>query len=183
MAEMILITGGCRSGKSAFAQRIAEALPGPRIYIATAPVTDPEMEERVRKHREARYGRGWRTVEEGIDLAGAIRRSDTSRVLLVDCLTLWISNLLYETEKRGEALTEEVVADRCREVIDACGSIGGTVILVTNELGMGIVPENETARRFRDTAGRGNQEIAAAADRVTLMVSGIPLALKGADST
>ena len=178
MAEIILITGGSRSGKSAFAQKTAEALPGPRAYIATSPVIDPEMEERIRKHREARRGKGWETIEETIDLAGVIRRSVTCQVLLVDCLTLWINNLLYEAEKRGDIFTEEAAVGRCRELIDACGAFGGTVIFVTNEVGMGIVPDNETTRRFRDIAGRCNQEIAAAADTVTLVVSGIPLSLK-----
>jgi adenosylcobinamide kinase/adenosylcobinamide-phosphate guanylyltransferase len=178
MAEIVLITGGGRSGKSAFAQKTAETRPGPRAYIATSPVIDPETGERIRKHREARRGKGWETIEETVDLAGVIRRSGACRVLLVDCLTLWINNLLYEAEKRGELFTEETAAGRCRELTDSCGAFGGTVIFVTNELGMGIVPDNETARRFRDIAGRCNQEIAAAADTVTLVVSGIPLNLK-----
>jgi len=178
MAEIILITGGSRSGKSAFAEKMAAALPGPRAYIATSPVIDPEMEERIRKHREARRGKGWETIEETADLAGVIRRAGAFRVLLIDCLTLWINNLFYEAEKRGENFTEEAAIGRCRELTDSCGAFGGTVIFVTNELGMGIVPDNETARRFRDIAGRCNQEIAAAADTVTLVVSGIPLHLK-----
>jgi len=178
MAEIILVTGGSRSGKSAFAQKTAEALPGPRAYIATCPVIDPETEERIRKHREARHGKDWETIEETVDLAGAVRRAVGYRVLLVDCLTLWINNLLYEAEKRGEIFTEEAAAGRCRELTDSCMAFGGTVIFVTNELGMGIVPDNETARRFRDIAGRCNQEIAAAANTVTLVVSGIPLSLK-----
>jgi adenosylcobinamide kinase/adenosylcobinamide-phosphate guanylyltransferase len=178
MAEIILITGGSRSGKSAFAQRAAETLPGPRAYVATCPVIDPEMEERIRKHREARRGKGWKTIEENVDLAGVIRRAEGCRVLLVDCLTLWINNLLHEAELGGKRFTEETAAELCRELIDACRTFPGTVIFVTNELGMGIIPDNETARRFRDIAGRCNQEIAAAADTVTLVVSGIPLELK-----
>jgi adenosylcobinamide kinase/adenosylcobinamide-phosphate guanylyltransferase len=179
MANIILITGGSRSGKSAFAQTTAEALPGPRAYVATCPVIDPETEEHIRKHREARRGKGWETIEETVDLAGVIRRAGAYRTLLVDCLTLWINNLLYAAERRGEHFTEEAAADHCRELIDACGAFPGTVIFVTNELGMGIIPENETVRRFRDVAGRCNQEIAAAAKTVTLVVSGIPLELKG----
>jgi adenosylcobinamide kinase / adenosylcobinamide-phosphate guanylyltransferase len=178
MADIILITGGSRSGKSAFAQKTAETLPGPRACIATCPAIDPETEERVRKHREARRGKGWETIEETVDLAGAIRRAGAYRVLLVDCLTLWVNNLLYEAERRGELFTEESTADRCRDLIDACGAFPGTVIFVTNELGMGIIPDNEQARRFRDVAGRCNQEIAEAAGTVTLVVSGIPLHLK-----
>jgi len=178
MAKIVLITGGCRSGKSAFAQASAEALPGPRAYVATCPVIDRETEERIRRHREARHGKGWETIEETVDLAGVLRRAGDYRVLLVDCLTLWINNLLYEAQRQGKGFTEETVADRCRELIDACGAFPGTAIFVTNELGMGIVPENETARRFRDIAGRCNQEIAAAAQTVTFVVSGIPLEIK-----
>lgn len=178
MAEMILVTGVSRSGKSGYAQRLAEAIPGPRAYIPTCPVVDQETEERVAKHREARSASDWETIEETVDLAGAIRRSAAYRVLLVDCLTLWINNLLFDAERRGECFTEDATAARCREVIEACGAYPGTVVLVTNELGMGVIPDNETARRFRDCAGRCNQIIAEAAGTVTIVVSGIPLHLK-----
>lgn len=178
MAEIILITGGSRSGKSGYAQKLAEAIPGPRAYVATCPIIDPEMAKRVEKHRESRRASDWETIEETIDLAGAIRRSKRYRVLLVDCLTLWINNLLYEAERQGEIFTEEATAVCCREVIGACGAFPGTVLFVTNELGMGIIPDNETARRFRDCAGRCNQMMAEAAGTVTLVVSGIPLLLK-----
>ncbi|MHB8910413.1 MAG: bifunctional adenosylcobinamide kinase/adenosylcobinamide-phosphate guanylyltransferase [Syntrophales bacterium] len=178
MAEIILITGGSRSGKSGHAQGLAEALPGPRAYVATCPVIDPEMEMRVQKHREARSAANWETIEEPLDLAGALSRAATCRVILVDCLTLWVNNLLYEAERRGAVFTEESAAARCREVIDACGEFPGTVIFVANELGMGIIPDNEPARRFRDCAGRVNQLVAAAADTVTLVVAGLPLPLK-----
>jgi adenosylcobinamide kinase/adenosylcobinamide-phosphate guanylyltransferase len=178
MAEIILITGGSRSGKSGYAQKLVEALPGPRAYLATCPVIDPEMAMRVEKHRDSRKASDWETIEETIDLAGAIRRAGRYRVLLVDCLTLWVNNLLYEAESRGEVFTEEATAVRCREVIDACGSFPGTILFVTNELGMGIVPENEAARRFRDCAGRCNQMLAEAAGTVTLVVAGITLPLK-----
>ena len=178
MAEIILITGGSRSGKSGYAQKLAEAVPGPRAYIATCPVTDPEMAKRVEKHREARRASDWETIEETVDLAGAIRRAGACRVFLVDCLTLWVNNLLYEAEKRRDVFTEEAMAGRCGELIDACGAFPGTVVFVTNELGMGIVPDNGTARRFRDCAGRCNQMMAESAGTVTLVVSGIPLRLK-----
>ncbi len=178
MAKIILITGGSRSGKSAYAQKLAEALPGPRAYVATCPVIDPEMELRVKKHREARSAADWETIEEPVDLAGALSRTAAHRVVLVDCLTLWVNNLLYEAEGRGAIFTEEETAVRCREVIDVCGVFPGTVIFVTNELGMGIIPDNEPARRFRDCAGRCNQMLAAAAQTVTLVVAGLPLLLK-----
>jgi adenosylcobinamide kinase/adenosylcobinamide-phosphate guanylyltransferase len=178
MAEIHLITGGSRSGKSAHAQALAEALPGPRAYVATCPIIDAETAARVKLHREARDAALWDTIEEPVDLAGAIGRATAYRVLLIDCLTLWINNLLFEAEQRGEVFTEEAAAQRSRELIAACGAFPGTVIFVTNEVGMGIVPENELARRFRDCAGRMNQLIAAAAAEVTLVVSGIPLRLK-----
>ena len=183
MAELILVTGGGRSGKSAHAQKLAEALPGPRIYVATCPVIDAEMENRVRKHREARQASAWQTIEAPVDLAGVIRRAGSCRVLLVDCLTLWVNNLFYEAEKRGLPFTEEAMIDRCRELIDACGAYDGTVIFVSNELGMGIIPANELSRRFRDCAGRMNQMVAAAARTVTLVVAGIPLTLKSDSRT
>jgi adenosylcobinamide kinase / adenosylcobinamide-phosphate guanylyltransferase len=179
MTGIHLVTGGSRSGKSAYAQMLAEALPGPRAYIATCPVIDGETAERVKLHREARDASAWETIEEPVDPAGAIRRAGAYRVLLVDCLTLLINNLLYKAERRGEAFTEETTALHCRELIDACKTFPGTVVFVTNELGMGIIPANEAARRFRDCAGRCNQMIAAAAGEVTLVVSGIPLRLKG----
>ena len=178
MARIHLITGGSRSGKSAYAQRLAETLRGPRAFVATCPVIDAEMAERVRKHQEARRKGEWETIEAPVDLAGAIRGAAEFRVLLVDCLTLWANNLLYEAEGRGERFSEEEMAGQCRELIEACGAFAGTVLFVTNELGMGIIPENETARRFRDIAGRMNQLVAAAAEAVTLVVSGLPVILK-----
>ncbi len=178
MATIILITGGSRSGKSTYAQGLAEALPGPRAYVATCPVIDPEMEMRVKKHREARSSFDWGTIEEPVDLTGALSRAAAYRVVLVDCLTLWVNNLLYEAEGRGTVFTEEAAAVRCREVIDACKQFPGTIIFVTNELGMGVIPDNEPARRFRDCAGRCNQMLAASAQTVTLVVAGLPLVLK-----
>jgi adenosylcobinamide kinase/adenosylcobinamide-phosphate guanylyltransferase len=178
MAKMILITGGSRSGKSAYAQTLAEALPGPRAYVATCPVIDAEMAERVQKHREARRKAQWETIEETVDLAGVISRTGSCRVLLVDCLTLWVNNLFYEAAQAGRIFTEEEMAERSRELITACAASPGTIFFVANELGMGIVPDSEAARRFRDCAGRLNQLVAAAAQEVTLIVAGLPLFLK-----
>lgn len=178
MARIHLITGGGRSGKSNYARNLAESLAGPRAFIATCPVIDAEMAERVQKHRQSRCQSDWETIEELIDLAGVVRRAGSFQVLLVDCLTLWANNLLYEAERQGGTLTEEQMAEFSRELINACGEFPGEILFVTNELGMGIIPENELARRFRDIAGRMNQLIAAAATQVTLLVSGIPLQLK-----
>ncbi|HET6459420.1 MAG TPA: bifunctional adenosylcobinamide kinase/adenosylcobinamide-phosphate guanylyltransferase [Syntrophales bacterium] len=178
MAKIILITGGSRSGKSMYAQRIAESLSGTRTYIATCPVIDKEMEYRVRKHKEARQSTSWQTIEEATDLAEALRRSKGSEVILIDCLTLWINNLMFAEHKK-ENLDEELIGARCKDVLGVCRDLPGTVIFVTNEVGMGIVPENPSARLFRDLAGRCNQSIADHADTAIFMVSGLPLYIKG----
>ena len=178
MAQIILITGGSRSGKSTYAQNLAESIPGSRTYIATCPPLDEEMAARIQKHRAQRQASLWQTLEETIDLAGALLKTRESQVRLVDCLTLWINNLLYEAEKQGQEITEEDMLERCTQLLTACKELPGTVIFVTNEVGMGIVPDNPLARHYRDLAGRCNQIMAAGADRVILMVSGLPLNIK-----
>jgi len=179
MARIILITGGSRSGKSAYAQRLAETFPGPRVFVATCPVLDQELRDRIRKHQAARAGRGWETVEEQTDLALALRRARQANVALVDCLTLWVNNLMYQAQQQGRELTEEELAARCRDVLAACDGSPSTLIFVTNEVGMGIVPESAVCRRYRDLAGRCNQLFAAAAETVALIVCGLPLVLAG----
>src|SRR5512137_1120297 len=109
MAKIILITGGSRSGKSTHAQNIAESISGTRTYIATCPYLDEEMIARIRKHRAARESSCWQTIEETTDIAGALRQSKESQVILIDCLTLWINNMVYEAEQRGEFLDEEAI--------------------------------------------------------------------------
>jgi len=178
MATVILVTGGSRSGKSAYAQQLAERLPGRRAFIATCPVLDDELHRRVEKHKEARRAARWDTIEETIELARALSDATDHQVLLVDCLTLWVNNLLYEAERHGGELSESDVEAHCARLLDACRQREGTIIFVTNEVGWGIVPDNALARRFRDLAGRCNQRIAAAADEVVLVVCGIPLQLK-----
>jgi adenosylcobinamide kinase/adenosylcobinamide-phosphate guanylyltransferase len=179
MARVILVTGGGRSGKSTFAQGLAESLGGRRTFIATCPVIDDEMAQRVRKHREARSAAAWTTIEEPVELAKALRSDGVHEICLVDCLTLWVNNLLYEAGKDGLDVTEEEIAGRCAEILDACKSRTGTVIFVTNEVGLGIIPDNPLARKYRDLAGRCNQVIAAGAETVVLLVSGIPVTIKG----
>ncbi|HAU38995.1 MAG TPA: bifunctional adenosylcobinamide kinase/adenosylcobinamide-phosphate guanylyltransferase [Phycisphaerales bacterium] len=179
MARVILVTGGCRSGKSAYAQRLAEGLPGRRAYVATCPVIDEEMRHRIQRHREARKAAGWETVEESLALAKALTAVGQYDVVLVDCLTLWVNNLLHEAERKGDDLDEDHVAQRCQEALRACRALPGAVIFVSNEVGMGIVPDNPLARRYRDLVGRCNQVIAAGADVLTLVSCGIPLFLKG----
>ena len=181
MARIVLITGGCRSGKSAHAQGQAESLAGPRLYVATCPVTDDEMRARIARHQEERRGRGWESVEQPVALAEAIRNAGDAAVVLVDCLTLWINNVMYEAEEQGKEIGEDDVEGLCREVLAACRRREGTIFFVTNEVGMGIVPDNAVSRRYRDLVGRCNQMMAEGADEVTLVACGIPMTLKGED--
>jgi adenosylcobinamide kinase/adenosylcobinamide-phosphate guanylyltransferase len=178
MARIILITGGSRSGKSAYAQKLAENLPGRRAFVATSPATDAEMRERIRKHRQSRAKPGWRTIEQQTDLLDALKQAEGFEVILVDCLTLWVNNLMYQAEQNRKKITEGAISRKCREIIHACSQRSGHVLFVTNEVGMGVVPDNALARRFRDLAGRCNQTMAAAAEEVTLMTCGLPLHLK-----
>ena len=178
MSKIILVTGGSRSGKSAFAQQLAEALPGPRAFVATCPVIDPEMNERIRRHQEARSLRAWQTFEEPCDLAAALLRAKDQRVVLVDCLTLWVNNVMYEAGQQEATVSEADIAARCVPILDAARHHGGTVLFVSNEVGMGLVPETPLGRRFRDLAGRVNQTVAAACDEVFLVVCGQPLKIK-----
>jgi len=180
---MILVTGGGRSGKSSYAQRLAESLPGPWVYVATATPFDAELQERVTKHQEDRLVGGWSaTVEEPVALAEAIRKAPPTGVILVDCLTMWVGNLMWAAgSEETAALTEAEIAGLSREVAAAARERRGTVVFVTNEVGLGIIPDNPASRLYRDLLGRCNQVLAAAADTVVFMVSGLPLMLKGRD--
>lgn len=165
----LLVLGGARSGKSRYAQARAEAIDAELVFIATAQAFDAEMAERIARHRDDRDGR-WTTVEAPLELAAAIRaecRED--RVLLIDCLTLWTSNLL---------LAERDIPAAAAELIAAIDDAVGPLILVSNEVGLGIVPDNLLARRFRDEAGRVNQQVAAAVDEAMFVAAGLPLRLK-----
>lgn len=181
MAKITLITGGCRSGKSSFAEKLMIHLPGPYKYIATAPNIDGEMSLRIRKHRQRRKIFGWETIEEERDLSKSIILSDGSSVL-VECLTLWVNNLIYHSQMAGEVIDEDRLSRRCNEVVELAQRNEGNIIFVTNETGMGIMPENPTARLFGDLAGRCNQIIADAAETVYMMVSGIPMLVKGKEN-
>ncbi len=174
MKETVFVIGGCRSGKSRQAlETAAQMSTANRVFIATCIPADDEMRLRVERHRQQRGGQ-WRTVEAPVGLAEAIvEHAPGAGVLVVDCLTLWVSNLLLE--KAGE----EEVAQRCRQVVDAVTGAACPVVLVSNEVGGGIVPENRLARQFRDQVGSVNQAVAACADRVIWMVAGIPVFIKG----
>jgi adenosylcobinamide kinase/adenosylcobinamide-phosphate guanylyltransferase len=147
--------------------------------VATCPLVDAEMRERIVLHQQARARSQWHTIEETLDLAGVLAGDSRHEVLLVDCLTLWVNNLMFAAESSGRELSEENMEAAAGELQTACRGRPGTVIFVTNEVGMGLVPASPQGRRFRDLAGRCNQVIAAEADTVTLMVCGIPLNLKG----
>lgn len=173
--HFILVTGGARSGKSSYALTRGEALGDRRMFVATGRATDPEMEERIRKHREAR-GELWHTIEEPRDLAATILKlKGECDVVLVDCLGFWIANLMESPDFGETALDDEL--DRLEEAINRRNF---HMIVVTNEVGMGIVPENELARRFRDLLGMANQRMANLADTVIMMISGLPVMIKGA---
>jgi adenosylcobinamide kinase / adenosylcobinamide-phosphate guanylyltransferase len=164
-----LVLGGARSGKSRYAESLITALPPPWIYIATAEGRDAEMAERIAQHR-TRRGKAWQTIDAPHDLASALRAAAGTAPLLVDCLTLWLSNrMLADADVDADIRGLEAALD-CRT---------GPIVLVSNEVGSGIVPDNALARRFRDLQGQLNQRLAARADRVVLLVAGVPLVVKG----
>ena len=167
----VLVLGGARSGKTGFAERLAIHADGRPVYLATATALDDEMRERVRTHRQLRAGR-FRTVEEPLELTAAlVDTAKTGNVVLVDCLTLWISNLLAANRD---------VAAAVDELNDALGALDTTrVILVSNEVGFGIVPDNALARSFRDLTGAAHQRLAETCAHVYFVVAGLPMVLKG----
>jgi adenosylcobinamide kinase / adenosylcobinamide-phosphate guanylyltransferase len=174
--KFIFITGGARSGKSRFAEELAESFPGPKVYLATAQALDPEMAERIRRHQERR-ARDWQTLEEPLRVAETFRdQGDRFGLILLDCLTLWLSNALMAGW--GE---KEILAGAER-LIAAGRTMKSSLIAVSNEVGLGIVPDNPAARLFRDLSGLIHQKAAREADEVYLLVSGIPLKIKGGTS-
>ena len=177
MSKTIYITGGARSGKSVFAEKLALEFDSPLCYLATAQALDSEMAGRVKLHSERR-GEQWHTLEEPLDLSRALQECDGRyQVILVDCITLWLSNLLFAYESLEGDIEERIMAD-VQQLADTLRGMTTPVILVSNEVGMGIVPENALARLYRDIAGKANQLLAAAADEVHVVISGIPLRLK-----
>lgn len=171
---MIFITGGCRSGKSGFALDYANQHFSKKIFLATCEVLDDEMDRRISQHKKLR-GPEWQTIEEPVGIVERIRQDQgEGSVIVLDCLTLWLSNLLLRGDDDQE-ITHEV--DR---LIDAVRQSNHSLIIVSNEVGMGIVPADPLGRRFRDLSGMANQKIARAMETVVFMVSGIPVFLKGA---
>lgn len=175
--KIVLVTGGARSGKSSFAERYIARLGRPVAYIATAQVLDGEMADRVARHRERRPAE-WQTIEAPTAAHEAIRRAGAGAILF-DCLTLYVSNLLLSPD--APATAEErynYVRAAIADLIAAAAESDATVVFVTNEVGMGIVPDNALAREYRDLAGLANQQLAAAAAEVYLVVSGLAVEVK-----
>jgi adenosylcobinamide kinase / adenosylcobinamide-phosphate guanylyltransferase len=163
---LTLVIGGARSGKSRHAEALVEAMPAPWTYLATATALDAEMAGRVALHQARRDGR-WRTVEAPLDVAAAL--DGTTGPVLLDCLTLWLTNVM---------LGERDVAAEVERLERALAARRHPVVIVSNEVGLGIVPENALARRFRDEQGRLNQRMAALVDRVVFLVAGLPMVVK-----
>lgn len=169
LPQLTLVLGGARSGKSAYAESLLTGIPGPWAYVATAEAFDDEMRERV-KHHKSRRSVGWADHESPLEIADVLANRTAELPSLVDCLTLWTSNLMHAGRPVSEA-TDELLAAVAKRVAPC--------VMVSNEVGLGIVPDNALARAFRDEAGRLNQKIAAAADRVIFVAAGLPLTLKG----
>jgi adenosylcobinamide kinase/adenosylcobinamide-phosphate guanylyltransferase len=169
LSRLTLVLGGARSGKSRYAESLITALAQPWCYVATAEAGDAEMAERIAAHR-ARRSAPWQTIEAPHDLAGALAAAPAGAAVLIDCLTLWLSNrMLADADIDAETGRLEAALDHHAH----------PVVLVANEVGYGIVPDNALARRFRDLQGRLNQRLAARADRVVLIVAGLPLFVRG----
>ncbi len=172
-----LVIGGARSGKSRHAEALARGTGLERVYVATATPLDDEMRDRIALHRAARAADGWRTVEVPLALVDALRHEAApGRVLLVDCLTLWLTNIMLGAPPDGTRCAVDAASTALAAALPA---LAGPAIFVSNEVGWGIVPDNRLARDFRDAQGRLNQRVAESCGRVVLVVAGLPLVLKG----
>ncbi|MBV8107402.1 MAG: bifunctional adenosylcobinamide kinase/adenosylcobinamide-phosphate guanylyltransferase [Hyphomicrobiales bacterium] len=168
-ARSLLVLGGARSGKSAYAQRLAEGAMAERLFLATAEASDPDMAARIARHQADR-GAGWTTREEPLALAEALgAEARPGRVILIDCLTLWISNLMFA----GRGVEAEIA-----RLTQAISTLEGPAVIVSNEVGLGLVPETKLGRDFRDAQGRANREVARACDAVVLVAAGLPTLIK-----
>jgi adenosylcobinamide kinase/adenosylcobinamide-phosphate guanylyltransferase len=168
LPRLTFVLGGARSGKSRYAEGLVMDCTPPWVYIATAEALDAEMSNRIAEHRRRRDDR-WRTVDAPLDLPGAIAAHGSEGPVLIDCLTLWLSNVMLA----GQDLSGEQ-----QRLITALSNANGSIVIVSNEVGFGIVPDNALAREFRDAQGRLNMQVAAIADRAVLIAAGLPLILK-----
>jgi adenosylcobinamide kinase/adenosylcobinamide-phosphate guanylyltransferase len=168
LPRLTFVLGGARSGKSRYAENLVMNCTAPWVYIATAQAHDDEMSARIAEHRHRRDGR-WHTVEAPRDLPAAIAAHGNNGPVLIDCLTLWLSNVMLAGQ--------DLLAEQQR-LVTALRNADGPVVVVSNEVGFGIVPDNALARKFRDAQGRLNMQVAAIADRAVLIAAGLPLILK-----
>lgn len=179
--RLIFITGGARSGKSVFAEMLAGKFGKKIAFIATAQALDEEMAERIARHRVNRPAQ-WKTYEGPIDIEGVLDRAqrENNEVIIIDCLTVFISNLMREKNYQiSEDADVREILDQIKKVAKKASVLSPLIIVVSNEVGMGIVPENRVSRSYRDILGKANQVMASEADQVILMVSGIPIFIKG----
>jgi adenosylcobinamide kinase / adenosylcobinamide-phosphate guanylyltransferase len=178
--DLTFILGGARSGKSAYAERLAADSGFPVTYVATARIGDAEFAARVEKHRERRPAH-WALVEAPLDLSGVLRELDREgHVVLIDCLTLWLANLLFSADGDASDVAPDGPPRQTFSDFDAAlSTVRGKVIIVSNEIGLGVVPMGSVTRLYVDELGRLNQRVAAASTHVTMMVAGLPLVLKG----
>ncbi len=174
----IFVTGGARSGKSKYAEGLAGSLGEKVIYLATAQALDTEMEERIQKHRQRRPG-DWTTIEEPLEIPEVIAKYQSRTTILLDCLTLYLSNLFFKYEALPPNSQEQTIGAKIAVLAETIKRSNVNIIIVSNEIGWGVVPENNMSRRFRDLAGSANQTIAAVCDEVYLLVSGLPIRIKG----
>lgn len=177
MAGIILVTGGCRSGKSGFALKMANVQEGKKFFLATCPHIDSEMDERIQRHRQDRFG--WNTIEEELEISSVFDSMSSGSIAVLDCLSLWINNLMFDANNKNIHLTQDRVKDICsnlgKHILE---SKAKSVFIVTNEVGMGLVPENKEGRLYRDLLGICNQTFASIANEVYFLVSGIPVPIK-----
>ena len=182
--RLSLVLGGVRSGKSEFGEELAGEEGKPVLYVATGVASDPEMNQRIQCHRESRPD-DWKTLEAPIDLDGALDKAlnaaDAPEVVLVDSLDSWIGNLLEHHEDDPREILESLVQDSLGRMIDVCGQSSASVVIVSSEVGLTLVPPFPLGRRFQNLLGLVNQKVAAAADRVYLVVAGVPMTIKDSD--
>lgn len=182
---MILVTGGCRSGKSAFAEKLSKQKGDSALYIATAIPFDNEMKDRIDKHQQRRP-KEWETWEGNQNIAHVIEEKSVHfNSILLDCVTIWITNLMFafsespDVDKMDFISLEEKIIEEVKKVVDSVKKQNVNMIFVTNEIGLGVIPENKFGRYFRDVAGKINQYLASESDEVYFVVSGIPMKIKG----
>ena len=173
--SLIFVTGGARSGKSTFALQLAKKIGKKIAFIATGQAGDEEMQRRIQMHKQDRP-QEWTTIEEPLDVASAIDTAKGHDTLIIDCITLLLSNLICSTDNLEDI---SWIPERIEKLIESAKRFSGMVIIISNEVGMGIVPENKLAREFRDLAGKANQMIASSAGQVYICFSGIPVLIKG----